>query len=258
MRSRIIPILLLKNSGLYKTRKFANPEYVGDPINCIRIFNDKEADELCFLDIDATRKSCEPNFNILKNIASECFMPLTYGGGVTSIEMVRELTSIGFEKVIINSAAYTNPHLIPKLAERFGVSTVVGSIDVRRNWRGKEQVRISGGQEKIPFKPEDWARQLELQGVGEIIINSIDNDGEMCGYDLDLVSRVSSAVSVPVVAAGGAASLEDLHEVIKDCGASAAAAGAMFVFHGKHRAVLIKYPSESERSNALITMPGPL
>ena len=247
MRNRIIPILLLKGEGLYKTRKFKDPVYVGDPVNCIKIFNEKEVDELSFLDIEATKKNSEPNFKVLKDIASECFMPLSYGGGINSLEMVRELTCIGFEKIIINSAAYINKKLIPQISKNFGVSTVVASIDVKKNWYGKEQVRICSGSEKIPYSPEEWAVELENQGAGEIIINSIDNDGEMNGYDLDLIKRISSIVSIPVIAAGGASTMEDFNNAIHKSGASAVAAGAMFVFHGKHRAVLIKYPEEKDR-----------
>ena len=247
MRTRIIPVLLLKGSGLYKTRKFKNPSYVGDPINCIKIFNEKEVDELSFLDIDASKTNKGPDFRILEDIASECFMPLSYGGGVNSVETVRRLTAIGFEKVIVNTAAYKDRNLIPALSKYFGVSTIVGSIDVTRNWYGRQEVRIRGGTEKIPFTPEGWARELESQGVGEILINSIDNDGELCGYDIDLISRISDEVSVPVVASGGARNLDDVDAAIRIGGASAAAAGAMFVFHGKHRAVLIKYPTEQQR-----------
>ena len=207
MRSRIIPILLLKGAGLYKTRKFTNETYIGDPINAVKIFNDKEVDELAFLDINAARTGKEPDFALLKDIAGECFMPLAYGGGVNSSEMVRELIGIGIEKIVINSAAYTKPKLIRELAERFGTSTLVGSMDVKRNWLGKEQVYIRGGTEKIPKSPEVWAQELEANGIGEILVNSIDRDGEMTGYDLDLIRRVSSAVSVPVVAAGGVARL---------------------------------------------------
>ena len=209
MRSRIIPILLLQGNGLYKTRKFSKPVYIGDPVNAIKIFNEKEVDELCFLDINASKLGKQPDFKILKDIASECFMPLSYGGGINSFETVRKLTAIGFEKVIINSAAYKNKKLIPELSKYFGVSTIVGSIDVRKNWYGKEEVRIQSGTKKI--------------------------------------KRISSKVSVPVIAAGGARNLADIEDAMRIGGASAAAAGAMFVFHGKHRAVLIKYPSEQER-----------
>jgi cyclase len=246
MRPRIIPVLLLKGAGLYKTRKFANETYVGDPINAVRIFNDKEVDELAFFDIASARTGKEPDFKLLKDIASECFMPLSYGGGVNSSEMVRELIGIGIEKIVINSAAYTKPKLVQNLVAHFGTSTLVGSIDVRKNWLGKEQVYIAGGSEKIPKSPVEWARELEGMGVGEILINSIDRDGEMIGYDLDLIKRVASSVSVPVVAAGGARTLDDFKQAVCEAGASAVAAGAMFVFQGKHRAVLITYPNEQD------------
>lgn len=246
MKPRIIPMLLLKGEGLYKTRKFKDPTYIGDPINAVRIFNDKEVDELAFLDISAARNGGDPNFSLLKDIAGECFMPLSYGGGVKSADMVRELLSIGIEKVIVNTAAYTMPGLVTQLAEHFGTSTIVGSIDVASNWMGKEAVYIRGGQEKIAFTPEDWARELERRGVGEIIINCIDRDGEMKGYNLDLVKRIALSVSVPVVAAGGAGALSDFKAAVRQGHAAAAAAGAFFVFQGKHRAVLITYPKNAD------------
>lgn len=249
MRFRIIPILLLKNGYLYKTRKFTDETYLGDPINSIRIFNEKEVDELVFLDIEAAKSGNGPDIPLLKDIAGECFMPLSYGGGLRSIELAQQILAIGFEKLVVNTVAWTNPAFVTELADRFGSSTVVGSIDVRRNWLGKEQVLIRGGTEKIKPGPEEWARRLEALGVGEILINSIDRDGEMTGYDLGLVRRVVGSVSVPVVAAGGAGSIDDMRQAIREAGASAAAAGAMFVFQGKHRAVLISYPSSAERTN---------
>lgn len=184
---------------------------------------------------------------MLKEIAGECFMPLAYGGGITSVDQVREILAIGFEKVVVNSAAWTDPDLVPSLARVFGSSTVVGSIDVKKNWLGREKVHIHGGSEAIAMGVVDWAQELERRGVGEIMINSIDKDGEMTGYDMDLIKRVADAVSVPVIAAGGARDKDDLKAAITDGGASAAAAGAMFVFQGKHRAVLISYPGSKER-----------
>lgn len=252
LRTRIIPLLLLKGQGLYKTRKFRDETYIGDPINAVRIFNEKAVDELGFLDIGAARNGSDPNFDLLKDIASECFMPLSYGGGVKSVEMVRELVAIGIEKIVVNSAAWTDKGLITRIADHFGSSTVVGSIDVKSNWRGKEQVMICGGQEKIALAPVDWAQEMERRGVGEIMINAIDRDGEMTGYDLDLVRRVAGAVSVPVIAAGGASSISDLQAAVTEADATAAAAGAMFVFQGKHRAVLITYPTEEERLRAAL------
>jgi len=216
-------------------------------VNTIKIFNDKLVDELVFLDIAAARRKSEPNIEMLREIAGECFMPLAYGGGITSVDQVREILAIGFEKVVVNSAAWTNPDLVPALARVFGSSTVVGSIDVKKTWMGREKVHIHGGKEAISMGLVDWARELQRRGVGEILINSIDRDGEMTGYDMDLIRRVTDAVSVPVIAAGGARNKGDLKAAIDEAGASASAAGAMFVFQGKHRAVLISYPGSKER-----------
>ena len=247
MRTRIIPILLLKNAGLYKTRKFKNETYIGDPINAVRIFNEKEVDELAFLNISAARDGSDPDFDMLKDIASECFMPLSYGGGVKSVEMARALVAIGIEKIVVNSAPWRDKKLITRLADKLGSSSIVGSIDVKKNWRGKEQVFINGGQEKIPLSPIEWAQEMQRRGAGEILLNAIDRDGEMTGYDLGLVRRVADAVDVPVIAAGGARGVADFKSAVTEAKASAVAAGACFVFQGKHRAVLITYPSEAER-----------
>tara|TARA_R100000687_G_scaffold83282_1_gene85441 strand:+ start:877 stop:1620 length:744 start_codon:yes stop_codon:yes gene_type:complete len=247
MHIRFIPILLLRDGGLYKTRKFGKETYLGDPVNTIKIFNDKLVDELIFLDIAAARSRAAPNIEMLKEIASECFMPLAYGGGLNSVEQVRDILAIGFEKVVVNTAAWTDPQLVPSLARVFGSSTIVGSIDVKKNWLGREKVHIRSGGEAIPMGVVEWAQELERRGVGEIMINSIDKDGEMTGYDTDLIRRVADAVSVPVIAAGGARNIGDLKSAISDAGASASAAGAMFVFQGKHRAVLISYPDSKER-----------
>ncbi len=245
--SRYIPVLLLKNGGLYKTQKFGNETYLGDPINTIKIFNEKLVDELIFLDIEAARSKSKPNIDILKEIAAECFMPLTYGGGIRTVDQAREILTIGFEKIVVNSGAWTDADLVPSLARVFGNSTIVGSIDVKRDWLGREKVYINGGSRAIPMGVTEWAQELEKRGVGEIMINSIDKDGMMTGYDLDLIRRVADSVNVPVIAAGGARNVDDLRTAISDAGASASAAGAMFVFQGKHRAVLISYPRSNER-----------
>lgn len=247
MHPRYIPILLLKNGGLYKTNKFSNEMYLGDPINAIKIFNDKCVDELVLIDLAAARRKSIPNIELLREIASECFMPLAYGGGIVSVEQVREILAIGFEKVVINSSAVTDPDLVSSLVSIFGSSTIVGSIDVKRNWAGKEKIYIQGGRKGISVDAVSWAKELERLGVGEIMINAIAKDGEMTGYDLDLIRRVSAAVEVPVIAVGGAGSIDDLKSAIADAGASASAAGAMFVFQGKHRAVLISYPNFENR-----------
>jgi imidazole glycerol-phosphate synthase subunit HisF len=245
IRPRIIPILLLKDSGLVKTLQFKNPKYIGDPINAIRIFNDKEVDELVLLDIDASKSNEMPDLNVLKNITSECFMPLSFGGGIHSIEMIREILKIGVEKVILNSAVVKNPNLISEASRNFGKSTIVVSIDYKKNFL-HNNVYINGGNTKTKLKPIEWAIECERLGAGEIIINSIKKDGTMSGYDFDLLKSISNSVSIPVIASGGAGSLKDFSKAITNCNASAVAAGSYFVFKGKHRAVLITYPSRKE------------
>jgi cyclase len=236
---------------LVKTTKFKDPKYVGDPINAVRIFNTKEVDELIFLDITATPNNKEPNFKIVAEIASECFMPFGYGGGITSIDHVNKLIKLGAEKVILNSALHQTPSLIEEAAKLYGNQSIVVSIDIKRNLFGKPEVYTKCGQLKVKESPEETAKRAESLGAGEIFINSIDRDGTGSGYDLDLIKRVSSAVNVPVVACGGAGKVSDFVSAVKEGGASAVAAGNMFVFHGKHKAVLITYPSYSELEAAL-------
>jgi cyclase len=248
---RIIPTLLLCNSGLSKTKKFLKPQYVGDPINTVRIFNDKEVDELILLDICATKEAREPDIDIIRDIASECFMPLSYGGGLTNLELIREVLSAGVEKVVLNTAAVKQKKLIAEASNYFGSSTVVVSIDARKKFFGGYEVCINGGREKTGLDPIEWAKECEGLGAGEIVINSIDQDGMMQGYDWQLIRNVSEAVSLPVIAAGGAGSLADLVRAIKECKVSAVAAGSLFVFHGKYRAVLITYPNAADLATAL-------
>ncbi|MEO8464176.1 MAG: AglZ/HisF2 family acetamidino modification protein [Gammaproteobacteria bacterium] len=242
--ARIIPCLLLKNGGLVKTVRFKKDRYVGDPINAVRIFNEKEVDELVFLDTSATSAGNGPNFRLLEDIASEAFMPFGYGGGITTLEQIRRLYSLGVEKIVINTAA-TNPGLVSDAAGLAGSSSVVVSIDARRGLFGKYSVYVEGGRRDLKTDPVSYARDMEKRGAGEILLNAIDRDGVMEGYDLELIRRVSEAVSVPVVAVGGAGSLKHFREAVEH-GASAAAAGSMFVFHGKHKAVLITYPKYDE------------
>lgn len=246
VRVRVIPILLLNNGGLYKTEKFNNPKYVGDPINAVKIFNDKEVDELIFLDISASKKSIQPNFEVIKEIATECFMPLCYGGGVSDTETMKEILKIGVEKISINTAAVRNPHLIKEASNYFGSSTIVVSIDVKKSILGKYSVYINGGEEKTQLDPVTWAKKVEELGAGEILINAIDKDGTLQGYDHTLIKQVANSVNIPVVAAGGASGITDFKRAIHEDNASAVAAGAYFVFQGKHRAVLITYPTQKE------------
>lgn len=246
LRPRVIPCLLLKNNGLVKTVKFKDPKYVGDPINAVRIFNDKEADELIFLDITATRETRKPNFKLISDIASECFMPFAYGGGIQDLNDIRELFHIGVEKVVINSYAIENPFFIQKAVELFGSQSIVVSVDVKKNLFGKYELFIHRTGKIIKRDPFIFLREMQEAGAGEIFLNSVDRDGTREGYDIELIKRVTGAASIPVIAGGGAGSVEDLVKAVKLGGASAAAAGSMFVFHGVHRAVLITYPSREE------------
>lgn len=243
LRTRVIPVLLLKNVGLVKTQKFKNPKYVGDPINAVRIFNDKEVDELVFLDISATPNKRKPNFELIRDIATEAFMPFGYGGGITNLNDIEKLFKIGVEKVILNTAAHENPKIITEAAETFGSQSIVASVDVKKTFFGAKKVIINCGNKKVGINYVEYVKKLEELGVGEIIINSIDNDGMAQGYDLKLIKQISSAVSIPVVALGGAGSIEDFQSAIRNGGASAVGAGSMFVFTGPHRAVLISYPN---------------
>jgi imidazole glycerol-phosphate synthase subunit HisF len=242
---RVIPVLLLRNAGLVKTQKFKDPKYVGDPINAVKIFNEKEVDELVFLDITATKEAKKINYKLLHEIATECFMPLCYGGGVSSVEDIKNIISTGVEKVAINSAAVQNPILIRKAADIFGSSTIVVSIDVKKNIWGKKNVYTHAGTKNSGLDPIKFAVEMNKMGAGEILLNSVDKDGLMSGYDLELIEKISKEVDIPVIACGGAGSLNDLKPAV-EVGASALAAGSMFVFHGKHRAVLINYPSQKE------------
>lgn len=243
--NRLIPCLLLSNQGLVKTINFKKPRYIGDPINAVRIFNDKEVDELIFLDIDATRQRRGPNFEYLKKITEQCFMPLCYGGGVTGIGQMKELFKIGFEKVAINHAAYTDTSLLEKAVRIFGGQSIVGSMDVKKSIFKKQTVWVNNGTVNTSIDPVQYAVRLEEAGIGEIFLNSVDKDGTMSGYDYELIEKVSNAVNIPVIACGGAQKAEDCSEAIGR-GASAAAAGSMFVFWGRNHAVLINYPDSAE------------
>ncbi|MBO6633382.1 MAG: imidazole glycerol phosphate synthase subunit HisF [Rhizobiaceae bacterium] len=241
-RPRVIPCLLLRGRGLVKTRKFKDAVYVGDPVNAVRIFSEKEADELTLLDIDASREGREPNFELIEEIAGECLMPIGYGGGITNIGQVRRLIRSGVEKVIINSAAALGSMtVITEAAAAFGSQAVVGAVDVRHGLFKGYRIAAKSGTVDVPGNPEDHVRSLVAAGAGEILVNNIDADGTMAGFDLNLITRIVGSVDVPVVACGGAGRLEHLSQAIREGGASAVSAGSMFVFHGKRRAVLINY-----------------
>lgn len=250
LKTRVIPCLLLKGTGLVKTVKFRQPKYVGDPVNAVKIFNDKEVDELVFLDIEASRANNGPNIQLLRNITDECFMPLAYGGGITSIDQIKQLLAIGIEKVIINTASFTNPEFVKEAVKIFGSSTIVVSVDVKSNFWKRKSVWIKGGTKNTGVDPVQYVKEIEARGAGEILLNSIDRDGTMLGYDLDLIRSVSRLISIPVVACGGAKNIDDF-KLAKDAGASAVAAGSMFVFQGPNRAVLISYLSMQALEKAL-------
>ena len=251
IQARVIPALLLKGQGLVKTVKFKDPKYLGDPINVVRIFNDKEVDELVLLDITATPENRGPQFNVLKDIASEAFIPLAYGGGIRSMDDVHTLLGIGIEKLILNTSSVEKPALVREIADHAGSQAVVVSIDVKKNFLGKYEVFTHCGQKKTGLDPVKHAVEMEKMGAGEILINSIDRDGTMQGYDIELVKKVADAVNVPVVACGGAGTLDHVAEVIQQGHASAAAAGSIFVFQGPLRGVLISYPARQELKKLL-------
>jgi imidazole glycerol-phosphate synthase subunit HisF len=242
IRKRVIPCLLLKDRGLVKTVKFKDPKYVGDPVNAIRIFNEKEVDELVLLDISATAAKREPDFELLAEIASECFMPICYGGGITKLEHAQRLFALGVEKVSVNSASAESFDLITEIAKVYGSQSVVASVDCKKSLFGGYSVFTHNGSRDSKKTPVEMARALEEAGAGEIFLNSIDRDGTQKGYDLSLIANVVNSVHVPVVACGGAGSVADLISVFDHCPVSAVSAGSLFVFHGKHRAVLISYP----------------
>ena len=249
-RPRVIVVLLLQGRGLVKTRHFKHPTYLGDPINVARIFNDKEVDEMVFLDIRATTERRGPPLDILRDLASECFMPLGYGGGIRTLAEVKAILELGVEKVSLNTAALDTPTLITQAAAIYGSQSVVASIDVKRDLFGRQRVFTQCGRRNTRRSAVEVAREMESRGAGEILLNSIDRDGAMRGYDLDLIQGVASAVSIPVIACGGAGSVSDLVAATRQGHASAVAAGSLFVFQGPHRAVMISYPSETELQRA--------
>jgi len=248
--TRVIPVLLLKNAGLVKTTQFKDPKYIGDPLNAVKIFNEKEVDELIFLDILATPEKKSIPLAFLEQVAQECFMPLAYGGGIRNVDEIRDILKVGVEKVIINTHAVEGNNFIREAAERHGSSTICVSIDVRKNFWGKYEIFTHGGRKNTKLDPVRFAVEMDQAGAGELMINSIDRDGTMKGYDYDLIKKITNEVGMPVIASGGAGSVEDFSRAVDEAGASAVAAGSMFVFHGKHRAVLISYPEQEVLKHA--------
>lgn len=245
MRIRVIPSLLLHKGGLIKSVQFKNYKYVGDPINAVKIFNEKEVDEIAVIDIDATRDNRPPNFEAIAEIASEAFMPMAYGGGITKLEEIKKILHSGFEKVILNKTLHTNLNLITKAANLVGSQSIVASIDVKKGFFGNYKVYTDNGKKNTKFSPVEFAKIVEQAGAGEILINNIDADGTYKGFDCKLIKEIASEVNIPIVAMGGAGNLEDFYKA-KQAGASAVAAGSMFVFQRPHQAVLISYPSQKE------------
>lgn len=252
LRPRIIPCLLVHKKGLVKTVKFKQGKYVGDPINAVRIFNEKEVDELMVLDIDATVEGREPNFEMIKNLAAECRMPFCYGGGVKTVEHVRKIISLGAEKVAISTTAIENPAVIPDMIKAVGCQSVVVVLDIKKKKLfGGYDVYTHNAKKKAKVNPLEFAKKLDEMGIGELVINSIDNDGVMEGYDLKLVDKIREEIGIPLTILGGAGKLQDIKDLIDRYGVIGAAAGSLFVFKGVYKAVLINYPSGAEKESLL-------
>ena len=242
LQPRIIPVLLLHKGGLYKTRQFKNPSYIGDPINAVRIFNEKEVDELQILDIDCSKEGHSPNYSLIEEIVSEAFMPVGYGGGISNLEIAKKVFQLGIEKVILNTALQNNRSLISEIAAIYGAQAVAASIDYKKGLLGANRAYFTNGSNKSSYTPLELARIAEEAGAGELILNSISREGTYQGYDIDLLKQVLEAVHIPVVISGGASNKSDF-DVAKLAGASGMAAGSMFVYQRPHNAVLISFPS---------------
>lgn len=242
MIPRIMPCLLLKDGALVKTVQFKNPAYIGDPINAIKIYNEKEVDELIFLDIDASMENRKPSFNIIRHISTECFMPLCYGGGINSVDDMKEIFNIGVEKVSLNNAAIENHKIVEEGAKIFGSQSIVVSMDVKKNIWGKHEVFARKGTKNTKIPAVEFARKMEDLGAGELLVTSIDHEGTWIGYDLDLLKKITSAVTIPVIANGGAGSINDFADAVKIGGASALSTGSMVVYQKKDMGVLINFP----------------
>lgn len=245
LENRLIPALLLSNGGLVKTVRFKSPSYVGDPVNAIKIFNDKEVDEILVIDIDASRCHKEPDYSLIERIAGECFMPIGYGGGIQTFQQARTIFSLGVEKICIQSEAIRNPRLIPELVSYFGSQSIVFSLDIKKSWSGNTRPYLSSERKTLKISWQDLLAEIIKQGVGEILLNVVNKDGTLSGPDLDLIHAISEESDVPVIALGGVSSINDIAACI-GAGASAVAAGSFFVYHGPHRAVLISYPTSAQ------------
>ncbi|WP_432673091.1 AglZ/HisF2 family acetamidino modification protein [Flavobacterium sp. SM2513] len=249
LRPRIIPSLLVHDGGLVKTVNFKNPKYVGDPINAVKIFNEKVVDELAIFDIDASVLGKEPNYKLIENLALQSRMPLCYGGGVKTVEQAQRIFGLGIEKIALSSVVSQNPDIIMEIANKVGSQSVIAVLDIKKKLLGGYEVYIHNGKKATGKDPIKFVEELQSLGVGEIIINSIDQDGVMKGYDLNLINKIREKISVPLTVLGGAGSLEDIKKVIDTHGVIGVAAGSLFVFKGKYKAVLINYPNKAEKEN---------
>ena len=256
LRSRIIPILLVQNKGLVKTTKFRAPKYVGDPINAVRIFNEKEADELCVFDIDATVQGSRPDFSLIEKLAGECRMPLCYGGGVSSVEDALRILSLGVEKVALSSSAVNRPELVSQIARKAGAQSVAVVLDIKRAMFGGLKLTTHNASVSQSIDPLEFAEQMEAMGAGEIILNFVDLDGTMNGYDIKVVKKFRDKLSLPITAVGGCGSDDDLRELMYEFSPIGCAAGSYFVFKGKYKAVLISYPNAAEKQDLLVKSVG--
>jgi cyclase len=252
LKKRVIPVLLLQNGGLVKGEKFKKHKYVGDPVNAVRIFNEKEVDELAFVDISSTINSTEPDYALIEDMASEAFMPIAYGGGIQRVEQVERIFRLGVEKVIINSAFFTDPDLIKVCCKVAGSQSIVVAVDVKKSLLGRYEVYVRNGSKKTGSNPVDYALKAQDYGAGEILLTSIDREGVGQGLDNELIKQVTAAVDIPVIAQGGAGHLQHIKQAVKAAGASAVAAGSFFTFHGKHKAVLLTYPAYHELEDLFI------
>jgi cyclase len=251
LRPRVIPCLLVHDKGLVKTVQFKDPKYVGDPINAVRIFNEKETDELMVLDIDATRDNKEPDYKMIENLAAECRMPLCYGGGVKTVEQAHRIFSLGVEKIAISASAIQTPELVTAMAERVGSQSVVVVLDVKKKLLGGYELYTHNAKKSTGKNPVEFAIKMQELGAGEIVINSIDQDGMMKGYDLNIIDKIRNSISLPMSVLGGAGSLQDIGKLIKQYGIIGAAAGSLFVFKGIYKAVLINYPNWEEKDRLI-------
>lgn len=250
-RIRVIPVLLIQNGGLVKSIRFKKHKYVGDPVNAVKIFNDKEVDEIAVLDISVSKEKRAPDIRKISEFASEAFMPMAYGGGITTLDQIKRILFEGVEKVVLNTIALQKPDIISEAARQFGSQSIMVSIDVKKSLFGKYQVMANCGMKNTGLHPVEFAKRMEDAGAGEIFLTSVDRDGTYEGYDIELIRQVSEEVGIPVIACGGAASIADFYPAVNEGKSSAVAAGSLFVFQGLHRAVLINYPSQQELKKEL-------